>query len=88
MECDHQIFLQGKLLTNYELIETKLDNFVEYNTFRCNYCGHTLVKRENLFVTIVGFFPRLSFYIIVIPFYLLLKLLKNIFEYITNENDF
>lgn len=86
MTCDHlTLNYECKLVSNYDIIEKELTGFVEYNTYRCNYCGHIKRERENFFLIIFGFLPRLCFYIVAIPILLLWKLLKKLYELIVND---
>ena len=79
MECDHLIYLNNRLVSNFDLEETNLVWFVEYQKYCCNYCGHTKIIRENFFVTIIGFLPRIPYFII--------NLLKNI-KIFNKKDDF
>jgi hypothetical protein len=63
MRCEHF----------YDIDTETRGYFVEYYTYRCLYCDHTKQVRENNFVTLVGFLPRLVLWI---P-KLIIKLLKN-----------
>ena len=86
MSCDHLTYnIDNRLVSNYDIIEKELIGFVEYNTYQCNYCGHIKRERENLILIVVGFLPRICFYIVAIPILLLWKLLKKMYEFFLKD---
>jgi hypothetical protein len=84
MKCDHLVYNERyELVSNYEYIDSELNNLIEYHKYICRFCGTIRIEPENFFITLFGFLPRTLILFLSLPF----KLLKKMNIYF-KKNDF
>jgi hypothetical protein len=78
--CEHlTLNYECKIVSNRVIIEKELIGFIEWHTLKCSYCGDIITVPEHISTTIIRFLPRVCFYIVAIPIFILWKVINYAF---------